>query len=65
MKKIFMYAMLFMSMCLFTACPPDDDEDNGVTAYNSSSVSRKHIDQLVSLGQRKNVLQSHKSKCEQ
>jgi len=33
--------MLFMSMCLFTACPPDDDEDNGVTAYNSSSVSRK------------------------
>lgn len=39
MKNLFTYAMLFMSMCLFTACPSDDDDD--VPAYNSSSVSRK------------------------
>jgi len=27
MKKFYVYAMLFMSMCLFTACPSDEDDD--------------------------------------
>ena len=28
MKKIFTYVVLFMGMCLFTACPNDDDDDD-------------------------------------
>lgn len=41
MKKVFTYAMLVMSMCLFTACPSDGDDDDSTpnsTGGNGGSV---------------------------
>ena len=40
MKKNFTFAMLLMSMCLFTACSSDND-DEVLPPYDSSSISRK------------------------
>ena len=35
MKKIAPYIMLFMGMCLFTACPSDDDDNNDMKKANA------------------------------
>ena len=34
MKKYFPYALLMISMCIFTACPSDDDDEHETSAYN-------------------------------
>ena len=46
MKKVLSYALLLMSMCLFTACPSDDDEEENGSSHTGKRLWYVHCQYL-------------------